>query len=117
MDLVAIVTLHSKVLVLSSGRAVLWSQVVQRADKVVRKCGVPQGIPTQCAGMRHMRQVRGKYQGLMTCYNESNPCKKDYMCGTCLKRIKKWSDVPDRRLNVWLQSVAIQTDDCDSEGE
>ena len=80
MDLVAIVTVHSKVLVLSSGRAVLWSQVVQRADKVVRKCGVPQGIPTQCAGMRHMRQVRGKYQGLITCYNESNPCKKDYMC-------------------------------------
>ena len=111
MDLVSIVALHSKVLVLSSGRARLWSDVMQRADKVVRKYGVPYGIPPLCAGMRHMYEGRDKYQGLVTCRNEQAPCEGDYLCRWCLRRIKQWSGLPDRRLTVWVDSKGTQTDD------
>ena len=108
LGVAAIMRKYKKILVLSTGRGVFWSEVLKRVDGMI---GAQQMefLEYPPGSVAHgFWQAKGKgYSKLTACPNAR--CADHWLCQSCLRRIQRWAGFPDRKLCVYMHTVAVQT--------
>ena len=110
-----LVAKHKSVLVLSSGRAVLWSRLIRDLKEQLNAGHIvlnPEGIWQQGLtwGQPHKDYNCDDFKRMISRCTYCSKTPEHQMCKSCLRKIRKWAAIPDRQWPQFKVDCATQTE-------